>query len=177
MLEPSESYRHIAERKGADVFVPEVSVDEANAPQTPVELFCILAAMAQEEIPIQTIAPKFTGSFLKGIDYRGDIPTFKREFNDDLSVIAFAVKTFKFPANLKLSVHSGSDKFSIYPVIREAVAQRGTGLHVKTAGTTWLEEVIGLASAGGEGLQLAKDLYAQALKRYDELCKPYLPVK
>lgn len=176
VVEAGRVYRHVAERKGSDAFVPEVSVDEANAPQTPVELFCILAAMAQEKIPVQTIAPKFTGAFLKGIDYRGDIRKFRQEFYDDLAVLTFAVKTFKFPLNLKLSVHSGSDKFSIYSIIHEAIEKTGVGLHVKTAGTTWLEEVIGLASAGGEGLQLAKDLYGQAVQRYDELCKPYLPV-
>jgi len=176
VVEAGKVYRHIAERKGKDSIVAEVSVDESNAPQTPVELFCILAAMSQEGIPLQTIAPKFTGSFLKGIDYRGDVEKFRQEFYDDLAVLKFAIKSFNLPSNLKLSVHSGSDKFSLYSIISEAVQETGSGLHVKTAGTTWLEEVIGLASAGGEGLQLAKDLYAQALKRYDELCKPYLPV-
>src|SRR3712207_4408375 len=69
-----------------------------------------------------------------------------------------------------------SDKFSIYPAIRRAIRRTGAGLHVKTAGTTWLEELIGLASAGGEGLRIAKDVYAQALGRFDELCGPYATV-
>ena len=56
------------------------------------------------------------------------------------------------PAGLKLSVHSGSDKFSIYPAMRRALARFNAGLHIKTAGTTWLEELIGLAESGGEGL-------------------------
>ncbi|HEY4613261.1 MAG TPA: tagaturonate epimerase family protein, partial [Bacteroidota bacterium] len=76
----------------------------------------------------------------------------------------------------KLSVHSGSDKFSLYSIIHRAVKKFDAGLHVKTAGTTWLEEVIGLAASGGEGLKLAKEVYAQAVQRYDELCKPYLTV-
>src|SRR5436190_1810737 len=165
-----------AEKKGAGNFVPEVSMDETDQPQTPVELLFILAATAHEKIPVRTIAPKFTGRFNKGVDYVGDLAQFEREFNDDLAVIAYAVQEFGLPANLKLSVHSGSDKFSIYPAIRRAIRRTGAGLHIKTAGTTWLEELIGLASAGGDGLQIAKDVYAQALARFDELCGPYATV-
>jgi tagaturonate epimerase len=174
--EAGKVYRHIAQAKGAATFVPEVSMDETDQPQTPVELLFILAAIGAERIPVQTIAPKFTGRFNKGVDYVGDVAQFEREFNDDLAVIAYAIAEFGLPANLKLSVHSGSDKFSIYPAIRAAIRRTGAGLHIKTAGTTWLEELIGLASAGGEGLQIAKDVYAQALGRYDELCGPYATV-
>ena len=174
--EAGKVYHHIAEKKGSGGFVAEVSLDEANAPQTPAELFFILAAIAREGIPVQTIAPKFTGSFLKGIDYVGDIQRFTQEFDDDLAVIAFAVRTFGLPSNLKLSIHSGSDKFSIYPAIHKAIKKFDAGLHVKTAGTTWLEEVIGLAASDGDGLRLAKEVYAEAFKRYDELVKPYLTV-
>jgi hypothetical protein len=110
------------------------------------------------------------------VDYVGDLGQFEKEFNDDLAVIAFAVKEFGLPADLKLSVHSGSDKFSIYPAIRRALKRTGAGLHIKTAGTTWLEELIGLASAGGEALALAKEVYAQAMARFDELCGPYATV-
>ena len=174
--EAGKVYRHIAQVKGAGTFVPEVSMDETDQPQTPVELLFILAAIGAERIPVQTIAPKFTGRFNKGVDYVGDVAQFEREFNDDLAVIALAIEEFGLPANLKLSVHSGSDKFSIYPAIRRAIRRTGAGLHIKTAGTTWLEELIGLASAGGEGLQIAKDVYAQALGRFDELCGPYASV-
>ena len=73
-------------------------------------------------------------------------------------------------------MHSGSDKFSIYAPIRRALARFGAGLHIKTAGTTWLEEVIGLAEAGGDGLSLAKEIYADALEHVDELCAPYATV-
>ncbi len=151
----------------------EVSFDEASHPQTPKELLFILAAIAQEGIPIQTVAPKFSGKFLKGIDYVGSRDLFAREFEEDLRVIAFAVRTFGLPANLKISVHSGSDKFSLYPVIRAAMTKLGAGIHLKTAGTTWLEELIGLASAGGSGLAVAKKIYHQAYGRIEELCKPY----
>jgi hypothetical protein len=174
--EAGKVYRYIAAAKGGEHFVAEVSMDETDAPQTPVELLFILAAMSREQIPLQTIAPKFTGRFNKGVDYVGDLSQFEKEFNDDLAVIAYAIREFGLPANLKLSVHSGSDKFSIYPIIHRAITKTGAGLHLKTAGTTWLEELIGLASAGGEGLEIAKEIYAQALARMDELCAPYASV-
>jgi hypothetical protein len=176
VAEAGEIYRHIAEAKGEGNFVTEVSIDETDAPQTPAELLIILAAISDQWIPIQTIAPKFTGRFNKGVDYVGDVKQFEREFNDDLAVIAFAIDAYGMPANLKLSVHSGSDKFSIYSPIRQALERTGAGLHLKTAGTTWLEEVIGLAEAGGEGLALAKEIYGAALYKKDELCSPYSAV-
>ncbi|MBX9579798.1 MAG: tagaturonate epimerase family protein [Gemmataceae bacterium] len=168
-------YRRVAAAKGEGHFITEVSMDETDAPQTPADLLLILAALADEGVPAQTIAPKFTGRFNKGVDYVGDLAQFEKEFRQDLAVIAFAVERFGLPANLKLSVHSGSDKFSLYPVIRRAIRDTGAGLHLKTAGTTWLEEVIGLAEAGGDGLELAKEIYATALKK-DDLCAPYAAV-
>lgn len=169
-------YRHIVEHKGAGNFITEVSMDETDSPQTPPELLVILALLADEKIPLQTIAPKFTGRFNKGVDYVGDVSQFEREFNDDLAVIAHAVKQYELPQNLKLSVHSGSDKFSIYAPIRRALQRCDAGLHIKTAGTTWLEEVIGLAEAGLDGLQLAKEIYATALQKSEALCAPYASV-
>lgn len=169
-------YRHIAEKKGAENFIAEVSMDETDSPQTPPELLVILAALADEEIPAQTIAPKFTGRFNKGVDYVGDLGQFEREFHDDLAVIAFAVGHYGLPHNLKLSVHSGSDKFSLYPIIRKLLPEFDAGLHLKTAGTTWLEELIGLAEAGGDGLELAKEIYAYAIVHIDELTGPYATV-
>jgi hypothetical protein len=125
---------------------------------------------------VQTVAPKFTGRFNKGVDYAGDLAQFEREFNEDLAVIAHAVRRYGLPANLKLSVHSGSDKFSLYPVIRRALELTGAGVHLKTAGTTWLEELIGLAESGGSGLALAREIYAGALDHIDDLCGPYATV-
>jgi len=169
-------YRFLLESKGAGRFVPEVSMDETDSPQTPVELLIILAAIADEKIPIQTVAPKFTGRFNKGVDYVGVIAQFTKEFNEDLAAIAFAVKTYGLPENLKLSIHSGSDKFSIYAAIHAAIKRFDAGVHLKTAGTTWLEELIGLAEAGGSGLEIAKEIYAEAYAHSDELCAPYATV-
>jgi tagaturonate epimerase len=169
-------YRHIARAKGEASFITEVSIDETDSPQTPPELLIIFAAIADEKILIQTIAPKFTGRFNKGVDYVGDIAQFEKEFNEDLAVIAFAIKKYGLPSSLKLSIHSGSDKFSIYAPMHHALMRFGSGLHIKTAGTTWLEEVIGLAEAGGDGLAVAKDIYAGALEHIEELCAPYATV-
>jgi hypothetical protein len=166
-------HRHIAAAKGAANFITEVSMDETDTPQTPPELLIILAALADEKIPLQAIAPKFTGCFNKGVDYVGDVKQFEQEFNDDLAVIAFAVQKYGLPPSLKLSVHSGSDKFSIYEPMRKALKKFDAGVHIKTAGTTWLEEVIGLAEAGGDGLEIAKEIYAGAIEHVDESCAPY----
>jgi hypothetical protein len=174
--EAGRIYRHIEEKKGREGFVTEISVDETDAPQSPVELFLILAMIAEEHIPIQTIAPKFTGRFNKGVDYVGDLAQFEKEFDEDLSVIAFAIQEFGLADTLKLSVHSGSDKFSIYPIINRLIKKHNAGLHVKTAGTNWLEEVIGLAESGDEGLQLVKEIYAKAREHYAELVAPYSTV-
>jgi hypothetical protein len=171
-----EVYRAIENAKGQGNFIPEVSMDETDTAQSPVELLIILAAIADEGIPVQTIAPKFSGRFNKGVDYVGDVAQFEREFALDVAAIAYAVKHFGLPDNLKLSVHSGSDKFSIYPAIHSTIARLNAGVHLKTAGTTWLEELIGLAEAGGDGLTLAKEIYAQAYAHREELCAPYATV-
>jgi hypothetical protein len=151
-------------------------MDETDRAQSPIELLIILAAIADEGIPVQTIAPKFSGRFNKGVDYVGDVAQFEREFGLDIAAIAYAVKQFGLPANLKLSVHSGSDKFSIYPAIYACTRRFNAGVHLKTAGTTWLEELIGLAEAGGDGLALAKEIYAEAFAHREELCAPYATV-
>lgn len=169
-------YRRIEAAKGAGTFITEVSMDETDLPQTPEDLLYILRALAEEQVPVQTIAPKFTGRFNKGVDYVGDVAQFEREFRADVDVIAHAVSRYGLPANLKLSVHSGSDKFSIYPAIARTLKVTGAGVHLKTAGTTWLEELIGLAEAGGPGLDLAKRVYAEAHAYAEDLCAPYASV-
>ena len=120
MQKAGEVYRAIEQAKGKGRFVPEISMDETNAAQTPVELLIILAAIADEGIPVQTIAPKFSGRFNKGVDYVGNVAQFEQEFALDVAAIAYAVAHFGLPENLKLSVHSGSDKFSIYPSIHRS---------------------------------------------------------
>ncbi len=174
--EAGRIYRHIVERKGADGFVTEVSMDEVDVAQKPEEIRYILTELAKEKVPLQTFAPKFTGRFNKGVDYVGDLAQFEREFEEDLQVLAWAAKELDLPGNLKLSIHSGSDKFSIYPIMGRLVRKYDAGLHVKTAGTTWLEEIIGLSLADPEALALAKKIYRIALTRMDELTVPYATV-
>ena len=173
--EASRIYSHISERKG-DAFVAEISMDETDTAQGPAELLIVLAAVADEGIPIQTIAPKFSGRFNKGVDYVGDVGQFVDEFAKDLAVVAFAIDRYGLRKNLKLSIHSGSDKFSIYEPIRRAIRSADAGIHLKTAGTSWLEELIGLAEAGKEGLDLAKVIYREAWLNREELCMPYATV-
>ena len=173
--EASRIYQYIKTKKGQD-FIAEVSMDEVEEAQTPVELFMILSGLALYGIEPQTIAPKFTGRFNKGVDYVGNVEKFRKEFEEDLLVIDYAIREFNLPANLKLSVHSGSDKFSIYESIHNTIKKYDKGVHVKTAGTTWLEEIAGLALSGGQGLDLAKVIYSKALDRYEELTEPYSTV-
>jgi hypothetical protein len=171
-----EVYRKIENAKGAGNFIPEISMDETDRAQNPAELLIILAAIADEGIPVQTIAPKFSGRFNKGVDYVGNVAQFEREMALDVAAIAYAVRQYGLPQNLKLSVHSGSDKFSIYPAIHATMQKFDAGVHLKTAGTTWIEELVGLAEAGGDGLELAKAIYSEAFAHRDELCAPYSTV-
>ena len=171
-----EIYRKIEKAKGAGSFITEVSMDEVAKPQSPVDLFFILLMLGDEKVPVQTIAPKFSGRFNKGVDYVGDIEKFVIEFEEDLLVIDHSVKLFGLPPELKISIHSGSDKFALYPHIGSILKKHNRGVHLKTAGTTWLEEIIGLAEAGGEALEFAKTIYIKALEKTEELCAPYADV-
>jgi tagaturonate epimerase len=169
-------YQYIAGKEGENNFIAEVSIDEADQPQSPLELLFILSFLAENNVKVQTIAPKFTGRFNKGVDYKGDINKFEFEFEEDLVILDYCIQQFGLPENLKLSIHSGSDKFSIYPIIGKLIRKHDKGIHVKTAGTTWLEEVIGLALSDGMGLSVAKEIYCRAYERLDELCLPYSAV-
>ncbi len=176
MEEVRKIYAHLCSVKGRENFIAEVSVDEAELVQGPLELFFILALLKENGVEVQTIAPKFSGLFAKGVDYIGDVKAFSREFEQDVAVIRHAIGELGMPEGLKLSVHSGSDKFSIYPAIKAAIKKFDAGIHVKTAGTTWLEEVIGLSESGIDGLEIAKEIYCRSVQRFDELTGPYATV-
>jgi hypothetical protein len=175
-LRAAEIYRYIERAKGRGTFLTEVSMDETDVPQSPAELLLILAALADAGVPLATIAPRFPGRFNKGVDYVGDPVIFARELEQDMAIVRHAVTAFGLPAELKLSLHSGSDKFSIYAAVHSAMMRMDAGLHLKTAGTTWLEEVIGLAESGGEALALVKEIYTEAQAHREELCAPYVAV-
>lgn len=150
-------------------------MDESPWPQTPAELLVILAAIADGD-PCADTGAAFSRPVHKSVDYVGDVDLFACEFEAYVAVIRYACTRLKLPVNLKLSVHFGSDKFRIYGPIRTVLQKTGVGLHLETADTTWLEEIIGLAEGGGEGLAIAKDVYRIAMGRFDELCGPYAGV-
>lgn len=174
--EAAKTYRRICELRKGDDFVTEVSMDETAVPQSPAELIVILAALADAGVPVQTLAPKYSGRFNKGVDYVGDVAAFLREFETDVRVAAWSAEAFGLPKSLKLSIHTGSDKFSLYKGIGEIIRKEDAGLHLKTAGTTWLEEIVGLADSGGDGLAMAKEIYRAAYSRFDEVTAPYAEV-
>lgn len=169
-----ELYRYIKSRRGDKPTIIEVSMDETSRAQSPQEIFLILLALSLEDIPLQTFAPRFSGRFNKGVDYVGDVTQFADEFEKDALILRYAASEMGFPDNLKLSLHSGSDKFAIYPAIHQVLAKHDVGIHVKTAGTTWLEEVIGLLEAGEA--DIVKTMYIECLNRIEELTAPYAEV-
>jgi hypothetical protein len=173
MSEVGKMFRFLCQVKDVGRFVTEVSVDESEEVQGPVDLFFILAMLRMYDVDVQNLAPRFPGLFAKGIDYIGDRDTFALAFEQDVAIVQLARQEFRLPCSLKLSVHSGSDKFSLYPVIGDIIRKYDAGLHLKTAGTTWLEEVAGLAEAGGEALEMTKEIYCKSLERTVELAEPY----
>jgi hypothetical protein len=176
VAEAGRIFRRIQAHRGDLGFRVEVSLDETDRPQSPQDLLVILTGLAMEGVPADTLAPRFSGRFNKGVDYVGDPRQFAREFEQDIAVLALARQKLGFGEGLKLSVHSGSDKFALYGPIREILARTGAGLHLKTAGTTWLEELVGLALARGDALAFVKDLWRQAVARREELSQPYATV-
>ncbi len=106
----------------------EVSIDETATPTTPLQHFFFANELHRRHIAVKTMAPRFCGEFQKGVDYIGDLARFEEEF----AVHAAIAKSFGY----KISVHSGSDKFSVFPIVGQYTGGR---VHVKTAGTNWLE--------------------------------------
>ena len=126
--EAGKIYRHIAAQEGVRAASSrKFRWTKPTRRRRRSELLLILAAIADEGIPIQTIAPKFTGRFNKGVDYVGNVEQFEtRVRRGSGGDRAIAVQRYGLPANLKLSVHSGSDKFSIYAPIRALPARSST---------------------------------------------------
>jgi len=120
-------FQRLSEMK--DAFDFEVSVDETDAPTTPLEHFFIANELARKAVKFTSLAPRFIGRFEKGVDYIGDLDEL------DVELAKHAAVTAHF-ATYKLSLHSGSDKFSVYPLIGKHWGER---IHVKTAGTSYLE--------------------------------------
>jgi hypothetical protein len=107
----------------------EISVDETDSPTTPLEHLFIGLELKRRGVQATSVAPRFIGEFEKGIDYKGDLQRFEAELRVHTAIARFC-------GPYKISVHSGSDKFSIYPIVGRVC---GDLLHVKTAGTSYLE--------------------------------------
>jgi len=126
-----ECYRLLVEKRGEGNFDFEASVDETATPTTPVAHVFIVEELRSRGINFHSLALRFVGEFQKGIDYIGDMSYFEQQFAQHAAIA-------RHFGGYKLGIHSGSDKFSIYPII----SRHSEGnLHVKTAGTSWLEAV------------------------------------
>ncbi len=145
-------FRRLSELKESFDF--EVSVDETDAPTTPLEHFFIANELTRAGVKFTSLAPRFIGRFEKGVDYIGDLAALDAEMAQHAAVTAHF-------GTYKLSLHSGSDKFSVYPLI---VKHWGSRLHVKTAGTSYLEALRALAVTSPA---LFERIWALGLERYD----------
>jgi len=146
-------YRHLAARKGAEPFEVEMSVDETASPTSAFEHWFVASELRRLGVRWVSLAPRFVGRFEKGVDYIGELGEFERSFAAH-AAIARALGPYK------LSIHSGSDKFSIYPI---AARLAGGLIHVKTAGTSYLEALRAIA-------QVAPELFREIL---DFACENY----
>jgi len=147
-------YEHVRERMQSRPFELEMSVDETEAPTTPEEHFFIALELQRLGVEWVSLAPRFVGSFQKGVDYIGDLKEFERSFAAHAAIA-------RHVGPYKLSLHSGSDKFSIY----EIAARHTEGLlHVKTAGTSYLEALRVVASCEPD---LFREILAFARERFE----------
>ncbi|MHC4247583.1 MAG: tagaturonate epimerase family protein [Planctomycetota bacterium] len=152
--------RHVASRLAPAPFEIEVSVDETATPTSPFEHRFVATELARMGVVPASLAVRFVGEIEKGIDYKGDLGRFRREAESHAAVA-------RELGGYKLSVHSGSDKFSVYPILAEAA--RGA-VHLKTAGTSYLEALRAVAEAD---IDLFREIAAVARARYDDDRRTY----
>ena len=148
-------YRYLEAAMDGRPFEVEVSVDETASPTTHAQHLYIASELARLSVGWVSLAPRYVGRFEKGVDYIGDVARFEEDF-----AVHAAIARRSGP--YKLSLHSGSDKFSIYPA---AVRQTGGLVHLKTAGTSYLEA---LRTVAALDTALFREIYAFALERYEE---------
>ena len=150
-------FRHLVEVARGRPFEVEVSVDETESPTTHAEHVFIARELQRLGVWWVSLAPRYVGRFEKGVDYIGDVSTFEA----DLAVHAAIARTVVPDRPYRLSLHSGSDKFSIYP----AFVRQTEGLaHLKTAGTSYLEALRTISSLDAS---LFREVYAFARERYE----------
>jgi hypothetical protein len=144
-------YRRLASRRVP--FDLEVSVDETDTPTTPLEHLYIASELRRLGVRWVSLAPRYPGRFEKGVDYLGDLG----QFETDLAMQAAVARTL---GPYKLGIHSGSDKFSLYPIFARVVGER---VHLKTAGTSYLEALRAVAVTEPD---LFRQIYQLAFERY-----------
>ena len=137
----------------------ELSIDETVTPTSPQAHVFIALECQRRGMKLASLAPRFVGEFQKGIDYIGD----RRSFRETFAIHAAIARTFGY----RISVHSGSDKFAVFPIIGDLTRGR---FHVKTAGTNWLEALRVLAV---KGPQLFSDLYTHAIAHFERATQYY----
>ena len=145
--------RHLASRAG-DRFELEMSVDETTTPTSLLEHYFVASELKRLRVRCVSLAPRFVGEFEKGVDYKGDLHRFERQ-------LAGHVAIARHLGPYKISIHSGSDKFSIYPIAAE---HAGDLVHVKTAGTSYLEA---LRVAATKAPGLFREVLDFARERFD----------
>jgi hypothetical protein len=146
--------RHLVSAAGPRLVELEVSVDETETPTSPAEHYWVASELRRLGVRWVSLAPRFVGRFEKGVDYIGDL----RALEQDVAAHAALARHF---GPYKLSLHSGSDKFSVYPI----AARLAKGLvHLKTAGTSYLEALRTVAAVDPD---LFRSIYAFARERYD----------
>jgi hypothetical protein len=148
-------YRHLSVAMGKRTFELEVSVDETETPTSPLEHFFVANELRRLGVQWVSLAPRYIGQFEKGVDYIGDLDEFDVEMAKHAAIA-------RMMGPYKLSIHSGSDKFSVYPIFAK---HAGDLVHLKTAGTSYLEAVRAIASVDPE---FFREILALALERYDE---------
>lgn len=151
-------YRHLQATMGQEDFEVEVSVDETERPTTHAQHAYIATELRRLGVRWVSLAPRYVGRFEKGVDYMGDVAGFE----EDIEVHAAIARTVSPDGPYKLSLHSGSDKFSIYP----AFVRQTRGLaHLKTAGTSYLEALRTVAALDPD---LFREIYDFSRGRYEE---------
>ncbi len=156
-----EVHQFLIQRTGRKHLIDfEISIDEIPFPTSPELHLFIMIALHHRGVRIDSLAPRFIGEFQKGIDYRGEVAAFGKQFYNHVLIA-------QHYGNYKISIHSGSDKFSIFPHIGEISQGK---IHLKTAGTSWLEAVrlISLKDPS-----LYREMHLQALSAFGEASKHY----
>jgi hypothetical protein len=155
----AEVDRHLRQRRG-EQYDLEISIDETTTPTVPAHHLFIAAELKRRGVAVTSMAPRFVGEFQKGIDYIGDLEEFERQFAVHCAIA-------RARGGYKISVHSGSDKFAVYPAVGRHTGMR---LHLKTAGTSWLQAVRVISRVNAP---LFRRMLARAVSCFPEATKLY----